>query len=56
MRDINDNGPIFCHVISRKIVGHCMVIVVCGNQKWNGAIPILRRSLARISVGGIILK
>ena len=46
--DKMERGPIFCQVINMKIVDHCILLVICGSQKWNGAIPIFRRRLDKI--------
>lgn len=50
IEEIRTNGAIFCHV---KIMLHCAqleIFITWGNQKWNGAIPILTLSAIKIII------
>jgi len=50
-------GAIFCQVVRRIHAGHLSEDITCGNQKWNGAAPILISRLVSIKsvamLGGI---
>lgn len=48
MEEIIIIGAIFCHVVRRIHEGHLKVDITCGNQKWNGAAPILINNLISI--------
>lgn len=41
-------GPIFCQIIKIREIFHFKFSITIGNQKWNGAAPIL------IKIGKII--
>lgn len=40
-------GPIFCHEDRINTIGHARPAITEGNQKCNGAIPILSNKLSR---------
>lgn len=37
--DIRTNGAIFCQISIITHIFHSINIIICGNQKWKGAIP-----------------
>lgn len=38
---VMNKGAIFCHVLRIMQDIHLIFNIICGNQKWNGAPPIL---------------
>lgn len=51
-------GVIFCHVNKISLLNQLNLSITSGNQKWNGAIPILvnKAELKVISIAFSILK
>lgn len=52
--DKTNIGAIFCHVIRIKQLIHLDAPITSGNQKWNGAAPILNNNLDQIITDGAV--